>query len=373
MSCRVAIIDDKVNVNFLLRECVCVDAQTLKLCEKESIHDFTLSHATIIATILEQNCDAHLFNVMIKSSFEHNSNIEMLKMAFKWCIQNQIDIINLSIGTKNFYDHIQLEHFVKELNDCGIILVAAAANDNSITFPAAFNNVVGVKYNHHIAPHRHIYVHNPFDGISILSGCQTSCNHIFFEACNSFATAFICAKICNYYSRTNNVGFIDITQMLISSSDTQQHICDELENVNCYRPLTKPVIAISIANKENKKIIESIVLEFLKRHYIAAAFMDDISNVQHNVFNKESVFAQNPKMTSLQLLKLLDATTNADLLIFEDSNDSSSYADIKVQVLNSSYEISCFDANLTTKFIVDYEQEDDAVYSLVMELLKLIT
>jgi len=64
--------------------------------------------------------------------------------GIQWCIDNNIDIINMSIGIAS--DSEALHDSVKSANDAGILMIAAAGNNygGNSEYPAAYDEVIGV-------------------------------------------------------------------------------------------------------------------------------------------------------------------------------------------------------------------------------------
>jgi len=64
--------------------------------------------------------------------------------GIEWCIENDIDIINMSIGMAD--DSVLLHEAVQDAYSAGVVMVAAAGNNygGNCEYPAAYDEVVGV-------------------------------------------------------------------------------------------------------------------------------------------------------------------------------------------------------------------------------------
>lgn len=59
-----------------------------------------------------------------------------------WAIENKVNIINMSFGMKQNSE--ALHKAIRDAYDAGILLVAAAGNDNHVEYPAAYDEVIAV-------------------------------------------------------------------------------------------------------------------------------------------------------------------------------------------------------------------------------------
>ena len=76
---------------------------------------------------------------------DNTTPVSRLIEGIYWCIENEIDVINLSLGCS--YDSEALAAAVQDAAKAGIILVAAAGNagdDASLEYPAAYDDVIAV-------------------------------------------------------------------------------------------------------------------------------------------------------------------------------------------------------------------------------------
>ena len=73
------------------------------------------------------------------------TNIQILEEALKSLIDKDIDIINLSLSVVKSEMVGDLYKICEELNKKGKILVCSLANGFNESYPAVFDNVIGVK------------------------------------------------------------------------------------------------------------------------------------------------------------------------------------------------------------------------------------
>jgi|GEM_PF-289384 subtilisin-like serine proteases len=131
VTARVNFIPDSENVSFMF----------------EDATDHGTSVAAIIAssgvmTELEGiNPYAEIYSVRVLD--ENNvAPISRIIEGIEWAIDNDMDIINLSLGT-SYYSAI-FHDSIKKAEENGILVVAAAGNDDVVEYPAAFPEALAV-------------------------------------------------------------------------------------------------------------------------------------------------------------------------------------------------------------------------------------
>lgn len=120
---------------------------------KLDVDDLT-GHGTAISSIISApfgNADllgvapnAELTAVKVLDS-QNSSPISRIIEGIDWCIQNDIDVINMSFGTSNY--SIALKEKIQEATQEGLIIVASAGNNGSnggLQYPARYDNVIAV-------------------------------------------------------------------------------------------------------------------------------------------------------------------------------------------------------------------------------------
>ncbi|QUH29446.1 S8 family serine peptidase [Vallitalea guaymasensis] len=214
---RVAIIDDgiaKCLPGELINKNIEINSNNILL---QSNGEDKLTHGTICASIIEK----YAHNISSISSIkilDHNGNgnITQLYTALEWCIQYNINVVNLSLGSIYFDDMQSIRKIVNRCASLNIILVCAASNSDFITYPSSFSNAIGVScdYNniYDLSKNQYYMLNNKYqNGIDIVAYSEHKLynpithNYYTSDKCNSFATPMITAKICNMISEDNNI------------------------------------------------------------------------------------------------------------------------------------------------------------------------
>ncbi|NKB72394.1 MAG: S8 family serine peptidase [Candidatus Latescibacteria bacterium] len=116
-------------------------------------------HGTACAgIILDKAPYAQLYSIPI---FDQSlcANSQSLIAAIQWCIDNQMDVVNLSLGTTDVTHRDALATICRQARQAGAILVAAQHNDGHESYPAVLPDVIGVtggkvrgKYSYYYRP-----------------------------------------------------------------------------------------------------------------------------------------------------------------------------------------------------------------------------
>ena len=112
---------------------------TFNVCKKNS-------HGTGCAKVIAKHAEK---DILISSvsilNRQCKGNVQSLCTAFEWCIENDGDIINLSLGSVFFKDKELLLNAVNHCAENGIVIIGATSNDGYVTYPASFTNVLCVR------------------------------------------------------------------------------------------------------------------------------------------------------------------------------------------------------------------------------------
>ena len=133
------ICGDEINIykNIQIRNGKAVDS--LNICKNSS-------HGTGCAKVIIKHAEKEILisSVSILNG-QCKGNIQSLCTALIWCIENDVDVINLSLGSVFFKDMGLLLDTVNRCAENGIIIVEATSNAGYATYPASFTNVLGVR------------------------------------------------------------------------------------------------------------------------------------------------------------------------------------------------------------------------------------
>lgn len=145
---RIAIIDNGINRDLICKEKVqsrtVIDNNNRCIEDKDEIQITDFQHGTFCALIVEKYCSGCILNSVRILDKNGNGGIEKIEPALEWCYQNDIKIINLSLGTTNFNEYEKLRNLINKYVYRGLLIIAATANSGFVSYPASFTNVIGV-------------------------------------------------------------------------------------------------------------------------------------------------------------------------------------------------------------------------------------
>ncbi len=144
-------------------------------------------------------------SICLSRDATHRSNVTDLAAALKWCADNGICLISLSMGTTQPKDCSLLQEAVENLQGSDTLLVAAASNDNRLTFPAALDFCIGVcdAADSPLDKGCFTYLKHPFDGINVATSPVFMPELQVFGS-NSLSAAFIAGALYKAFKEQLN-------------------------------------------------------------------------------------------------------------------------------------------------------------------------
>jgi subtilisin family serine protease len=104
----------------------------------------TLGHGTAVAALIHYlNPRAHLAAVKLFDT-RLATNAATVIRAIDWCLQNQIDVINLSLGTLNSEHRNTFVEAVARTRNAGAVIVSALEIEGQAALPGSLPGVIGV-------------------------------------------------------------------------------------------------------------------------------------------------------------------------------------------------------------------------------------
>lgn len=142
---RVAVIDSGVNSRHphIGRVAGGVSVSGAAGIVEDSYLDF-LGHGTaVMAAIQEKAPDAEYFAVKLFHA-ALRTTVECVLRAMEWAIENRMDVINLSLGTRNPDHRGRLMEVTARAIEQGVAVVSARDMDGQCCFPGCLPGVFGV-------------------------------------------------------------------------------------------------------------------------------------------------------------------------------------------------------------------------------------
>lgn len=196
---KIALIDSGINANFL-KKC---EITNVNLGSFDSFHD-DIFHGTVCAYLISEIInEGEIYNLKIFDKNIHTNSRKLLK-AISWCIENNINIINISVSIADVNYYYEFRDICDLAFEKGCIIIAAASNVGLFSLPAYLQHVCGVGAAQ-VPPNQFIYKENSpiqyyANGINPFS----SENNIFHHS--SFATARVAGFLCNFMRKKSLEG-----------------------------------------------------------------------------------------------------------------------------------------------------------------------
>lgn len=301
---KVAILDSGVDriSNIYVEDSVCLVPEEDQITTM--FEDLT-GHGTAIASIIAGsgedgilgiNPDAEIYSVKVLDK-NNNAPVSRIIEGIYWCIDNDIDIINMSFGTNRFSP--ALEQAVKDAYNAVILMIGAAGNNaGEVEYPAAFDEVMAVgavNTNAQMsdfsntgeeleiaAPGERIKVGSFFCGTSVTHGTSIAVPHVvgvaslLWEKDKSKSNEFI-RQLIEYSAKnidnTDDCGLLDADYALSIYDTFTENFDNELSKVNDLAIPQNEQIATTYeeidddenyvegrwSKKEHQKIVGSVV------------------------------------------------------------------------------------------------------------------
>ncbi len=174
------------------------------------VNHSTLCTALLIEGLHKENIldKVKITNISIESGFGEK-RLQGLISALDYCNRHTFDILSVSVGVLNLLYAKQMLPLLQQIKKT--LIVSAASNDFSLTYPAAFSAVIGVKRAVHKIKKRIEVVKDPVDGIELIrmySETPILCRlnreyQLNYEDSNSILVPQVCAEVACHVLQNN--------------------------------------------------------------------------------------------------------------------------------------------------------------------------
>jgi subtilisin family serine protease len=140
---KIAVIDSGVNVNHphIIAPIQPVFLDTFD--EERSVEDRAGHGTAVTAAIQEKAPEAEYFAIKVFGRSLRTSSARLIE-AIRWCVENRINVVNLSLGTNNMSARPELQELAGRAREGGVLLISARSAGAEPTLPGALPEAIGV-------------------------------------------------------------------------------------------------------------------------------------------------------------------------------------------------------------------------------------
>jgi hypothetical protein len=146
---KVGVIDSGIDINQIKQKYnykgirIFKDETDQLVFSKDKLDD-KLNHGTICLEIIRSSYEELTFYIVKVFDQKPITDQQVLVQAIKWCIAQDVHVINISLGIQSSVISDGLIEVCNEAFNKDIAIVAAAHNDHQVCFPAYYPKVFGV-------------------------------------------------------------------------------------------------------------------------------------------------------------------------------------------------------------------------------------
>ncbi len=384
---NIAVIDDGINEELYQTGRLAHNLEIthdLIICDREGYDPFLPSHGTTCAAIIKKySPEAVISSVKILNSESRTGMKAQLICALQWCVDNSIRIVNLSLGTIDYRDFLQVKEAVEYACEKNLIIVAACNNLNIFTCPASLEKVIGVKCDVTGILNEGEYIYNSdcMDGIDITACAKHKLKKYdvtekVTSECNSYAAPMVTAHVYNLINNNPNM----TTSKIKAELKKEAHNMEQNLNVQQFKEFKEPDIpVIVIYNNSTNDFAKGLNGRFRSDGYNALCVYEDIKDDICNGYINIKQFA-NHQLLSLKksVYKICNIFSPDILLLTYDNHKTNNIQTSEIVDLDADVQIY---VNVTSGIKVEssyethiFNHEDnnqlEQVYSYILELFE---
>lgn len=169
---NIAILDSGVNSSHPALNKVAIENVNILNLPNPEVD--TIGHGTAVAAIISRYCsDAHIYSIKAFAEDYETDEDDLLYMLEYIEQHLQVDIINISCGLNHIENHNALHDACRRLTNKNVCIVSALDNSGCVSFPAAFEEVIGVYWDAMCSSvNKYTYIENSIINILGFGGTQ---------------------------------------------------------------------------------------------------------------------------------------------------------------------------------------------------------
>jgi len=258
-----------------------------------------MSHGSICAAIIRKYApQSEIGSIRVLHKYGIG-NLDALLKALEWCVENEIKLIHMSIGSTQSSDYPALRKMVNKVVENGGIIIAACKNGCNVSYPASFSNVIGVRADWTLIGSQYIINKIPNGGIELsASACHDlnllpDAEQYTVTKYNSFAAPVISAHIFNLLASKNYGDSLEEIRKELYSRINQTYVDDKsfLKIVHYFDDciVLNNVPVVVFGGSKWEKILYVIAGKFLDDNYMPLRFSQSAESCSDECFYIEDI------------------------------------------------------------------------------------
>ncbi len=262
---EIIVIDDGINEDFAHIDKLKYNLEILEsldIVERTDYDKLHFSHGSICANIIKKYAsDCEIGSIKVLNSNKRQGSSAQLQKALEWCLNNDIALINMSLGSILYVDYEPIRMLIAKLIRKRCIIIAACHNTRGVSIPACLSGVIGVEANEQYNNEEYSYNNYYLDRADIVASSRHLIHihthkTMFTPVANSFATPLITSIVHSIIKKEGHKKVCDIKYKLF-------RMLNRKENINvclCMRPdfIDKAIVLNYNDNIERNKFFCAI-------------------------------------------------------------------------------------------------------------------
>lgn len=321
------------------------------------------------------NMTVEVFSIKVIDRKERWGDIQRLVIALKWCIDNDIKIINLSVGSTNYFDYDLMKPFLEQIDEQQKILIASHSNKHIFSYPAASRFAIGVRFDSlNILPdNTHVVIRNGIPNNEVIyskSSILKIRSYIEIQdECNSFAAPLLSAEISKLlskrdYDRRTAAEYLQETSLALDYD--LEEMRRQYVNV---KDVSIPIILITSKNNSIFCLLEQLTALFKRKGYCVFSIVHD--NVKRDIpYIDLELLLKYCGNNIKEAMLFMQCYSNADIILVQ-MDDLLAGRFLNEQIVDVSitdnYNIS--GEKIHVDFLKKMEEESERIFTELLDLL----